>query len=102
MGSPSQRGWLADSSSKFVADVLADILQQCGALVRMEVYVPAATGGTKEAWLDPSAYGLPNRPDLLFDVTVRHPRNARRLAGRTAGRKMVERPQSPPRGDRCT
>ena len=59
-----------------IAEVYADILEECGALCRREVFVPEFSS-KKEAWLDVWAYGLHDLPDLLLDITVRHPRAAR-------------------------
>ena len=59
-----------------LADVYADIVEECGALARREVYVPELSG-SKEAWLDVWGYGILDLSDLLLDVTIRHPRAAR-------------------------
>ena len=59
-----------------IADVYADIAEECGALARREVFVQELTGA-KEAWLDVWAYGIHGIDDLLLDITVRHPRAAR-------------------------
>ena len=62
-----------------VAEAYGDVMQDdCGALVRREVYVPELSR-TKEAWLDVWAYGVHGLPDLLLDVTIRHPRCERYL-----------------------
>ena len=59
-----------------LADAYADIVEECGALARREVFVQELTG-TKEAWLDVWAYGVHGLADLLLDITVRHPGAAR-------------------------
>ena len=59
-----------------MAEVYADIADECGALSRREVFVPELST-SKEARLDVWAYGLFDVPDLLLDITVRHPRAQR-------------------------
>ena len=63
-----------------LADIYADILDEVGAVVRREVFVPEFSL-TEEAWLDVWSYGIPELPDLLLDITVRHPRASRYLPG---------------------
>ena len=69
-----------------IADVYADIMEESGAYVRQEVCV-LEFSNQKEAWLDVWAYGVPELPDCLVDVTVRHPHSDRYLpsASRSAG-----------------
>ena len=70
-----------------LADIYADILEEVGALVRRETFVPELSKRGKEAWLDVWGYGLIELPDLLLDITVRHPRASRYMpaAPRTHG-----------------
>jgi hypothetical protein len=56
-----------------LCDVWADILTEIGAYVRREVLVPEMHVRGVDAILDIGAYGLIELPDLLADVTVRHP-----------------------------
>jgi hypothetical protein len=69
-----------------LAEIYADILEEAGGLARREVFVEELSGAT-EAVLDVWAYGIPELPDLLLDITVRHPRAARYrpAAEKTAG-----------------
>ena len=69
-------GPLRNRQHNEVAEVYADILEECGALCRMEVFVPEFSS-SKEAWLDVWAYGIHGLPDLLLDITCRHPRASR-------------------------
>ena len=64
-----------------LADVYAAILEEVGAVVRQEVFVPEFSTENKEAWLDVWAYGLPDLSDLLLDITVRHPGSSRYQPG---------------------
>jgi len=59
-----------------LAEVYADILDEVGGIARREVFVPELSR-QQEAWLDVWAYGIPESPDVLLDVTVRHPRASR-------------------------
>ena len=70
-----------------VADVYAEIFEEIGAVARREVFVPEFSTGDVEAWLDVWAYGVPEIPDALLDITIRHPRAQRYqpIAARTAG-----------------
>ena len=63
-----------------LADIYADILDEIGAVARREVFVQEFSG-SEEAWLDVWSYGIPELPDLLLDITVRHPRASRYLPG---------------------
>ena len=56
-----------------IADVYADILEEVGALVRREVFVPEFSASGREAWLDVWAYGVQEFHDALLDITVVHP-----------------------------
>ena len=56
-----------------IAEVYADILEEVGALVRREIFVPELSGSGREAWLDVWAYGIQEFPDALLDITVAHP-----------------------------
>ena len=56
-----------------LADVYADILAEAGGYVRRELFVPELSTSRAEAWLDVWAHGVPELPDCLIDVTVRHP-----------------------------
>ena len=55
-----------------LAEVYADIIQECGGIARREVFVPEFSA-SREAWLDVWAYGTPELPDLLLDLSVRNP-----------------------------
>ena len=63
-----------------LANIYADILDEVGAVVRQEVFVPEFSN-RQEAWLDVWGYGLPKLPDLLLDITVRHPGASRYQPG---------------------
>ena len=69
-----------------LADIYAEIFEEAGAVARREVFVPEFSAQA-EAWLDVWAYGVPELPDALLDITVRHPRASRYLPGaaRVAG-----------------
>ena len=56
-----------------LAEEYASIIEEAGGIARREVFV-AEFSGVKEAWLDVWGYGVAELPDLLLDVTVRHPR----------------------------
>ena len=57
-----------------LCEVWADICEELGAHVRREVFVEELTRGTpQEAVLDVWAHGVADLPDLLLDITVRHP-----------------------------
>ena len=58
-----------------LADIYAAIFEDIGAVARREVYVQELSG-TQEAWLDMWGFGVPELPDALLDITVRHPRAA--------------------------
>ena len=60
-----------------VADVYAEIFEEIGAVARREVFVPEFSTGAVEAWLDVWAYGVPEIPDALLDIIIRHPRAQR-------------------------
>ena len=63
-----------------LGDVWADIMEETGATVRREAFVPEITTGRAEAWLDIWAFGFQEFRDLLLDVTVRHPASSRYLS----------------------
>ena len=63
-----------------LSDIYAEILEEVGAVVRQEAFVPEFSTA-KEAWLDVWAYGLPELSDLLLDLTVRHPSASRYQPG---------------------
>ena len=60
-----------------LADIYSDIYEEAGGLARREVYVQELSTRRQEAWLDVWGYGVPELPDVLLDITVRHPRAAR-------------------------
>ena len=84
------RGPLRNFRHNDIADVYADIVDEAGAIARREVYVPELSGA-REAWLDVWAYGIPECPDMLLDITVRHPRadRYRPASEKTAGAACV-------------
>ena len=63
-----------------LADIYAGIFEEVGALARREVFVPEFLAN-EEAWLDVWAYGIMELPDVLLDITVRHPRADRYQPG---------------------
>jgi hypothetical protein len=89
-----------------LSEVYADILEEAGGIARREVFVQELSG-TREAVLDVWAYGIPELPDLLLDVTVRHPCAARyrpaaeRTPASAASKAEAEkRERYPPAGGR--
>ena len=56
-----------------VADCLADAIEETGAHVRREAYIKAFSTADSEAWLDIWAFGGMHLPELIVDVTIRHP-----------------------------
>ena len=91
-----------------VAEVYADIIEEVGGYSRREVFVPEFSTNNKEAWLDVWGYGVPELPDCLLDITVRHPVASRYLPGsaQTAGgaaqaAEAEKREKYPARGGRC-
>jgi hypothetical protein len=89
-----------------LSEIYADILEEAGGIARREVFVEELSGA-REAVLDVWAYGIPELPDLLLDVTVRHPRAARyrpaaeRFAASAATKAEAEkRDRYPPAGGR--
>ena len=90
------RGPLRNFRHDDLADHYADFCEQAGGVARREAIVPEFSG-TKEAWLDVWSHGIPELPDLLLDVTVRHPRASRyrpgseRQAGACAAKAEVEK-----------
>ena len=81
-----ERGPMRTRKHDDIADVYADILEEAGGIARREAFVPELSRGT-EAWLDVWAGGIIEMPDLLLDITVRHPRAERYqpAASHTAG-----------------
>ena len=58
-------------------DAWCDIFEEAGGTVRQEVYVPCFSTPLAEAYLDAQVIGLPELEGLYFDITIRHPRDAR-------------------------
>ena len=57
-----------------LCEVWADICEELGAQVRREAFIEELSRGTpQEAVLDVWAHGAADLPDLLLDITVRHP-----------------------------
>ena len=56
-----------------IADCLADIIDECGAHVRREAYMRCFSTAAGDAWLDVWAFGGLHVPELVLDITVRHP-----------------------------
>ena len=65
-----------------ISDLYAETASSAGALARREVFV-AKLSGRKEAWLDVWCYGMHEAPDVLLDITIRHP-GAQRYAQKAA------------------
>ena len=91
-----------------IAEVYAEIFEEAGAYARREVFVPELTTTSAEAWLDVWAFGVPEIPDCLVDVTVRHPCAGRYQpaaslsAGSTAREAEREKDERyPARAGRC-
>ena len=59
-----------------LVNCLADIVDETGAHVRREGYMRTSTP-EGDAWLDVWAFGGMHVPELILDVTVRHPVVAR-------------------------
>ena len=95
------RGPLRTRKHDDLADIYADVLDEAGGIARREAFVQELSG-KREAWLDVWAMGIPELPDLLLDVTVRHPRAARyaleaaRTPGSTAARAEQEKSEKYP------
>ena len=70
------RGPLRTQKHDELADAYADILDEAGGIARREAFIQELSS-KREAWLDVWAMGIPELPDLLLDVTVRHPRASR-------------------------
>ena len=60
-----------------IADSLADMIDETGAHVRREAYMKVFSTEAADAWLDIWAFGGMHLPELIIDVTVRHPVVAR-------------------------
>ena len=75
-----------------VADCVADMIDETGAHVRREAYLKAFRTESSDAWLDIWAFGGMHLPELIVDVTLRHPMVARYQprASRTAGYAAAE------------
>jgi len=56
-----------------VADSLADAVADTGAHVRREAYIKSFCTESHDAWLDVWAFGGLHLPELIIDVTIRHP-----------------------------
>ena len=69
-------GPLSNARHDELADVYADVIEEAGGLARREVYVHELSG-SREAWLDVWGYAVLEMPDILLDITVRHPRASR-------------------------
>ena len=96
-----ERGPMRTRRHDDIADIVAEIGEETGGIARREVFVPELCREPsrmhKEAWLDVWLYGIPEMPDVLVDVTVRHPRAKRyrpaseRQAGVAAARAEAEK-----------
>ena len=75
------RGPLRNQRHENVADDLADFMQETGAHVRRDVYVAEFSTAREEAWLDVWGFGTVAVPDVLVDVTIRHPADSRYQPG---------------------
>ena len=60
-----------------LADCLVDIIDECGPHVRREAYMKTFSTEQSDAWLDVWASGGLHVPELILDMTVRHPVVAR-------------------------
>ena len=60
-----------------LVDAWSDIFEEAGGTVRQEVYVPCFSTPLAEAYLDVHVAGIPELQGIYFDITVRHPRDAR-------------------------
>ena len=67
-----------------LADLWGDVWEEAGAAVRRDIYVAEFSTAKNEAWLDVLALGVPEVAGVLFDVTVRHPREQRYMPGSTS------------------
>ena len=65
---------------KNIVNVWSDIFEEAGGTVRQEVYVPCFSTPLAEAYLDAHVIGIPELEGIFFDITVRHPRDARYAA----------------------
>ncbi|CAE8588718.1 unnamed protein product [Polarella glacialis] len=64
-----------------LADVVCEFIEEAGGQARREAYVKEFQQPTKSAFLDVWGWGAVNIPDLLVDVTWRHPMASRYLPG---------------------
>ena len=62
---------------KTLLDTGSDTFEEAGGTVRQEVYAACSSTPLAEAYLDIQVHGLPELEGPFFDVTVRHPRDAR-------------------------
>ena len=69
-------GPLRNARHDELSDLYADMLEEAGGIARREVYVHELSG-SQEAWLDVWGYGILELPQVLLDITVRHPRASR-------------------------
>ena len=90
-----------------IANCLADIVDETGAHVRREAYMQSFSTADSDAWWDIWAFGGMHLPELIVDVTVRHPVVARcqprasRQAGVAAAAAEEDKQQRyPPAGGR--
>ena len=63
-----------------LCELWAGILEEAGATVRREAFVPELINGKQEAWLDLWVIGTQECRDFLGDVIVRHPASVRFVA----------------------
>ena len=59
-----------------LSDIYADVVEEAGGLARREAFIAELSSG-QEAWLDVWGHGVLEAPDILLDITVRHPRASR-------------------------
>ena len=94
-------GPLAVARHEGLADCWGDIYEEVGALVRREVYVHSLSTRKQEAWLDVAAYGVQELAGMLFDVTVRHPRETRYLPASAERDGAATEKAAEEKRDRC-
>ena len=68
-----KRGPFTNFRHDDLAEVYAEITEEIGGYARSEVFVPEFSTEAEEAWLDVWGFGVQELPDILIDVTVRHP-----------------------------
>ena len=74
-----EHGPLRNKRHNDYAEEVGEIVAEAGALVRRETPIAEFTTSTAEAVLDVWGFGCRDLPDLLLDVTIRHPGAARHL-----------------------